>query len=105
MFTAVDKEIPVGPPDIPKLLDVLKHNGVRTTLDAVLTPISAENIRAAHGLLFIVLRQRYSPKEVSLTLLTAKNIWKLLRELLHTTSNNPGGCQLPGITISATPRL
>jgi quercetin dioxygenase-like cupin family protein len=28
MFTAVDKEIPGGPPDIPKLLDVLKRNGV-----------------------------------------------------------------------------
>ena len=28
MFTAVDKEIPSGPPDIPKLLDVLKRNGV-----------------------------------------------------------------------------
>ena len=28
MFKAVDNEIPVGPPDIPKLLDVLKRNGV-----------------------------------------------------------------------------
>lgn len=28
MFTAVDKEIPVGPPDMPRLLDVLKRNGV-----------------------------------------------------------------------------
>jgi len=28
MFTAVDNEIPVGPPDVPKLLDVLKRNGV-----------------------------------------------------------------------------
>jgi quercetin dioxygenase-like cupin family protein len=28
MFTAVDKEIPSGPPDIPKLLDVLQRNGV-----------------------------------------------------------------------------
>jgi hypothetical protein len=28
MFTAVDKEIPPGPPDIPKLLDVLTRNGV-----------------------------------------------------------------------------
>lgn len=28
MFTAIDKEIPSGPPDIPKLLDVLKRNGV-----------------------------------------------------------------------------
>ena len=28
MFTAVDSEIPPGPPDIPKLLDVLKRNGV-----------------------------------------------------------------------------
>lgn len=28
MFTAVDNEIPPGPADIPKLLDVLKRNGV-----------------------------------------------------------------------------
>ena len=28
MFTAVDSEIPAGPPDIPKLLDVLVRNGV-----------------------------------------------------------------------------
>jgi quercetin dioxygenase-like cupin family protein len=28
MFTAVDKEIPTGPPDIPKLLGVLARNGV-----------------------------------------------------------------------------
>ena len=28
MFTEIDKEIPLGPPDIPKLLDVLKRNGV-----------------------------------------------------------------------------
>jgi len=28
MFTAIDKEIPPGPPDIPKLLDVLTRNGV-----------------------------------------------------------------------------
>ena len=28
MFTAVDREIPVGPPDIPKLLAVLERNGV-----------------------------------------------------------------------------
>jgi hypothetical protein len=28
MFTAIDKEIPSGPPDIPKLLDVLTRNGV-----------------------------------------------------------------------------
>ena len=28
MFKAVDNEIPVGPPDIPKLLDVLKRNGI-----------------------------------------------------------------------------
>lgn len=28
MFTAVDAEIPVGPPDIPKVLEVLKRNGV-----------------------------------------------------------------------------
>jgi len=27
-FTAVDNEIPPGPPDVPKLLDVLKRNGV-----------------------------------------------------------------------------
>ena len=28
MFTAVDKEIEPGPPDVPKLLDVLERNGV-----------------------------------------------------------------------------
>lgn len=28
MFRAVDREIPAGPPDIPKLLEVLKQNGV-----------------------------------------------------------------------------
>jgi quercetin dioxygenase-like cupin family protein len=28
MFTAVDNEIPTGPPDLPKLLDVLRRNGV-----------------------------------------------------------------------------
>lgn len=28
MFTAVDREIPPGPPDIPKLLGVLSRNGV-----------------------------------------------------------------------------
>ena len=28
MFTAVNDEIPVGPPDVPKLLDVLLRNGV-----------------------------------------------------------------------------
>ena len=28
MFTAIDKEIPPGPPDVPKLLEVLKRNGV-----------------------------------------------------------------------------
>jgi len=28
VFTAVDAEISVGPPDIPKVLDVLKRNGV-----------------------------------------------------------------------------
>ncbi len=28
MFTAIDKEISPGPPDVPKLLDVLKRNGV-----------------------------------------------------------------------------
>jgi quercetin dioxygenase-like cupin family protein len=32
MFTAVDKEIPVGPPDVPKLLDVLKRNGVNVAV-------------------------------------------------------------------------
>ncbi|BCA53461.1 hypothetical protein W02_06010 [Nitrospira sp. KM1] len=28
MFTAISKEIPPGPPDIPKVLEVLKQNGV-----------------------------------------------------------------------------
>ena len=28
MFTAVDREIPAGPPEIPKLLEVLEQNGV-----------------------------------------------------------------------------
>jgi quercetin dioxygenase-like cupin family protein len=28
MFTAVDREIPPGPPEVPKLLEVLKQNGV-----------------------------------------------------------------------------
>jgi mannose-6-phosphate isomerase-like protein (cupin superfamily) len=28
MFKAVDNEIPAGPPDVPRLLDVLKRNGV-----------------------------------------------------------------------------
>ena len=28
LFTAIDGEIPVGPPDVPKLLDVAKRNGV-----------------------------------------------------------------------------
>ncbi|UVT15754.1 MAG: cupin domain-containing protein [Nitrospira sp.] len=28
MFTAIDKEIPPGPPDVPKLLEVLTRNGV-----------------------------------------------------------------------------
>jgi quercetin dioxygenase-like cupin family protein len=28
MFTAIDKEIPPGLPDVPKLLEVLKRNGV-----------------------------------------------------------------------------
>ena len=28
MFTAISKEIPPGPPDIPKVLDILKQNGV-----------------------------------------------------------------------------
>jgi len=33
MFTAVDREIPAGPPEIPKLLQVLEQNGV--TIHAV----------------------------------------------------------------------
>jgi hypothetical protein len=28
MFTEVDREIPPGPPDIPKIVEVLKRNGV-----------------------------------------------------------------------------
>ena len=28
LFTNIDKEIPPGPPDIPKLIDVLKQCGV-----------------------------------------------------------------------------
>ena len=32
MFTAIDKEIPPGPPDVPKLLDVLKRNGVNVVV-------------------------------------------------------------------------
>jgi hypothetical protein len=28
MFTAIDQEIPPGPPDIPKIVQVLKQNGV-----------------------------------------------------------------------------
>jgi len=28
MFTAISKEIPPGPSDVPKVLEVLKHNGV-----------------------------------------------------------------------------
>lgn len=28
LFTAIDNEIPLGPPDVAKLLDVLKRNGV-----------------------------------------------------------------------------
>ena len=28
LFTAIDSEIPVGPPDVPKLLDVAERNGV-----------------------------------------------------------------------------
>jgi hypothetical protein len=28
MFTAIDQEIPPGPPDIPKIGEVLKQNGV-----------------------------------------------------------------------------
>ena len=30
MFAAVDQAIPLGPPDIPKLLQVLEQNGVNT---------------------------------------------------------------------------
>ncbi len=29
MFAAVDREIPAGPPDVPKLIEVLERNGVR----------------------------------------------------------------------------
>jgi quercetin dioxygenase-like cupin family protein len=32
MFMAIDKEIPPGPPDVPKLLDVLKRNGVTVAM-------------------------------------------------------------------------
>ena len=28
MFTAIGREIPPGPPEVPKLLEVLKQNGV-----------------------------------------------------------------------------
>jgi quercetin dioxygenase-like cupin family protein len=28
LFTAIDDQIPVGPPDVPKLLDVARRNGV-----------------------------------------------------------------------------
>lgn len=28
LFTAIDGEIPVGPPDVPKVLDVARRNGV-----------------------------------------------------------------------------
>ena len=28
LFTAIDDEVPVGPPDVPKLVDVAKRNGV-----------------------------------------------------------------------------
>jgi hypothetical protein len=28
MFTAVDREIPPGPPEIPKLIEVVEQNGV-----------------------------------------------------------------------------
>ena len=31
MFTAISKEIPPGPPDIPKVLEVLRQNGVTVT--------------------------------------------------------------------------
>jgi len=31
MFNAVSREIPPGPPDVPKLLEVLKQNGVTVT--------------------------------------------------------------------------
>lgn len=29
MFTAVDAEIPAGPPDVPRLVEVLRRNGVK----------------------------------------------------------------------------
>lgn len=32
MFTAVDQAIPPGPPDVPKLLDVLARNGVTVAM-------------------------------------------------------------------------
>jgi hypothetical protein len=32
MITAVDKEIPTGPPDVPKLLEVLERNGVTVAM-------------------------------------------------------------------------
>lgn len=32
MFTAIDREIPAGPPDIPKLLAVLGRNGVTVAM-------------------------------------------------------------------------
>lgn len=32
LFTAVNDEIPVGPPDIPKVVDVLSRNGVTVAL-------------------------------------------------------------------------
>jgi len=35
MFTAVDRTIPSGPPDVPKLLKVLEHNGVTVAKQAV----------------------------------------------------------------------
>jgi quercetin dioxygenase-like cupin family protein len=28
MFTQIDREVPAGPPDIPKLVDILQRNGV-----------------------------------------------------------------------------
>jgi len=31
MFKAVSREIPPGPPDVPKVLEVLKQNGVTVT--------------------------------------------------------------------------
>jgi quercetin dioxygenase-like cupin family protein len=32
MFTAIDREMPVGPPDVSRLLEVLRRNGVRAAV-------------------------------------------------------------------------